>query len=107
MGNTVIVKKQSTKFLTMLALLFIGLKLAGVIDWSWWWVLLPLWGGIGIVFGFAALLFIGSMIVLGIAALMDAHTTRKNKKILEENHKKSITKQYWEMKHRKENRDNK
>ena len=26
-----------------LALLFIGLKLGGVIDWSWWWVLSPLW----------------------------------------------------------------
>jgi hypothetical protein len=22
----------------------IGLKLAGVIGWSWWWVLLPIWG---------------------------------------------------------------
>lgn len=26
-----------------LALLFIGLKLGGAIDWSWWWVLCPLW----------------------------------------------------------------
>jgi hypothetical protein len=24
-------------------LAFIGLKRAGVIDWSWWWVLSPLW----------------------------------------------------------------
>lgn len=24
-----------------LQLLFIGLKLAGKIDWSWWWVMLP------------------------------------------------------------------
>ena len=24
-------------------LAFIVLKLAGVIDWSWWWVLSPLW----------------------------------------------------------------
>jgi hypothetical protein len=28
---------------TALALLFIGLKLGGVISWSWWWVLSPLW----------------------------------------------------------------
>ena len=27
----------------LLAILFIGLKLAGYIDWSWWWVLGPLW----------------------------------------------------------------
>lgn len=26
-----------------LALLFIGLKLGHVIDWSWWWVLSPIW----------------------------------------------------------------
>jgi hypothetical protein len=26
-----------------LALLFIGLKLGGVINWSWWWVLSPIW----------------------------------------------------------------
>lgn len=29
-------------FLGMLALLFIGLKLTGYIDWSWFWVLSPL-----------------------------------------------------------------
>ena len=30
-------------FAGALTLLFIGLKLGGVIDWSWWWVLSPLW----------------------------------------------------------------
>ena len=30
-------------FLSLLALLFIGLKLTGHIDWSWVWVLSPLW----------------------------------------------------------------
>ena len=32
-------------FLSMLAITFIALKLGEVIDWSWWWVLLPLWLG--------------------------------------------------------------
>lgn len=27
-----------------LLLMFIGLKLAGFLAWSWWWVLSPLWG---------------------------------------------------------------
>ena len=27
-----------------LFILFTGLKLGGVIDWSWWWVTAPLWG---------------------------------------------------------------
>lgn len=26
-----------------LTILFIGLKLTGYIDWSWWWVLCPMW----------------------------------------------------------------
>jgi hypothetical protein len=32
------------KFFTLLAVAFIVLKLTSVIDWSWWWVLAPLWG---------------------------------------------------------------
>jgi hypothetical protein len=27
----------------LLLVLFVGLKLGKVIDWSWWWVLSPLW----------------------------------------------------------------
>ena len=35
-------------FLGLLTLLFVGLKLAGVIGWSWWWVLAPLWGPVAL-----------------------------------------------------------
>ena len=30
-------------FTGLLAIVFITLKLCGVISWSWWWVLAPLW----------------------------------------------------------------
>jgi len=30
-------------FLGLLAILFIALKLTGVIAWSWFWVLSPIW----------------------------------------------------------------
>jgi len=30
-------------FTGLLAIVFITLKLTGYIDWSWWWVLSPLW----------------------------------------------------------------
>lgn len=33
----------------VLLIIFIVLKLCGVIAWSWWWVLSPLW--IGLVLG--------------------------------------------------------
>lgn len=38
------------------ALLFVGLKLTHYIDWSWWWVLAPLWLG--------AALFVAIMMVV-------------------------------------------
>ena len=33
------------KFSSVLFLIFLVLKLTDVIDWSWWYVTLPLWGG--------------------------------------------------------------
>ena len=35
-------------FLGLLAIVFIVLKLTGYISWSWWWVTLPLWGGLAL-----------------------------------------------------------
>lgn len=35
-------KHQRMCFWEWLGLLFIGLRLCGEIDWSWWWVLSPL-----------------------------------------------------------------
>ncbi len=34
-----------TSFMTLLAVLFIALKLTGHVAWSWWWVTAPIWGG--------------------------------------------------------------
>lgn len=35
--------------LGLLGVLFVGLKLTGFIDWSWWWVTAPFWGGLAVV----------------------------------------------------------
>lgn len=35
--------------LGLLGVLFVGLKLAGIITWSWWYVTLPFWGGLALV----------------------------------------------------------
>lgn len=40
----------------LLGVLFVGLKLANVIDWSWWWVTAPFWGGFVFVFVIAFIL---------------------------------------------------
>lgn len=36
-------------FIGLLTIVFITLKLLGKIDWSWWWVLSPLWIPVGVV----------------------------------------------------------
>lgn len=46
----------------LLTILFIGLKLGHVIDWSWWWVLAPLWIGIVV----AAVIIAIALVVLAV-----------------------------------------
>jgi len=49
-------------FTGVLTILFIGLKLGGVIGWSWWWVLSPLWIGIILVMIILVIMFLISLI---------------------------------------------
>jgi len=50
-------------FVGLLTILFIGLKLTGHIDWSWWWVLSPLWISVFIVLTLLLLLLVVDLIV--------------------------------------------
>lgn len=36
-------------FFGLLTIVFIVLKLIGVIDWSWWWVTAPAWGSVAVI----------------------------------------------------------
>ncbi len=36
-------KTSGVDFADLLTIVFIVLKLCGIIAWSWWWVLSPLW----------------------------------------------------------------
>lgn len=59
-------------FCGLLTVLFIGLKLTDHIDWSWWWVLSPLWLPIAIVLGSLAFVFVVAGVVTAIAAVIAA-----------------------------------
>lgn len=50
-------------FGTLLGLLFIGLKLGKVIDWSWVWVLAPIW----ISWGITIIILIIALLILALA----------------------------------------
>jgi hypothetical protein len=41
--------------LELLGVVFVTLKLTGVIDWSWWYVTLPFWGDLALL-GITALI---------------------------------------------------
>jgi hypothetical protein len=49
-------------FLGLLTVLFIGLKLTNYIDWSWWWVLAPIWGPVVVVL--AIMLVVGIFVAI-------------------------------------------
>lgn len=61
----------------LLAILFIGLKLAGYITWSWWIVTLPLWGGAALII---SLFVIAPAIALIGAFLLDVLASRTKSK---------------------------
>lgn len=61
-------------FFGLLTILFIGLKLGEVIDWSWWWVLSPLWLPIAVLLG-AWVLFL----VVGLALNLLQHRAAKKR----------------------------
>lgn len=52
---------NTTPFFSLLTILFIGLKLTGHIDWSWIWVLAPIW--IPIVF-FTSIFLVVAFVVI-------------------------------------------
>lgn len=41
-----------TGVLGLLGVAFVVLKLTGHITWSWWWVTMPFWGGLALLFAF-------------------------------------------------------
>lgn len=60
-------------FTGLLALVFITLKLLHKIDWSWWWVLAPLWGGAAL----AAVLIVLVLAAAGVAHAVDHNSARR------------------------------
>lgn len=57
-------------FCGLLTIVFITLKLCGVIAWSWWWVLSPLWIGLAAVLAILAVVLSIGFLCLGSAAAL-------------------------------------
>jgi hypothetical protein len=54
MESSVNAKSTGISTLSIIGIVFVTLKLTGHIDWSWWWVTLPFWGGFAIAIAFIA-----------------------------------------------------
>ena len=59
-------------FTGLLTILFVGLKLADVIDWSWWWVLSPLWLVPAAILSVLACISTACLCVMMLSAAIDA-----------------------------------
>lgn len=66
--------KHSIGFLDLLLILFIGLKLGGVITWSWWWVFAPIWIPVCVILIGVIIFFVG----LGIVKLFERIINGRN-----------------------------
>ena len=69
MSTSIPVYKGPT-WLDLLGLLFIGLKLSSIINWSWWWVTMPLWINIAL----ALVLFIVGHVIVLVAKMCGVDT---------------------------------
>lgn len=69
--NKIEYRGQGLGFFSILGLIFITLKLTGYIDWSWWLVLLPLYGPLALVLSIILIAFAIGGIMLGSAKVIE------------------------------------
>ena len=62
----------SLNIIPLLGVAFIILKLCHVIDWSWWLVTLPFWGGIALVLAILGLIGVFLLIMHILSSIEDA-----------------------------------
>ena len=62
-----------------LFLVFLVLKLTGHIDWSWWYVTMPLWGPFALVFGILAIVGVIWLVAAGLKAVFSSNDKKKRK----------------------------
>jgi hypothetical protein len=67
-------RKQTTSVTTILLVVFVVLKLTNNIDWSWWWVLSPIW----IPIAFIAVIAISIGLLMALFGSREVHESNGN-----------------------------
>ena len=70
-NNSTTTYVSGISFTGLLFITFLVLKLTHIIDWSWWWVTCPLWGGIAIILGIILIVFVVIGIQFAIQLIVD------------------------------------
>lgn len=63
MSSQTTAQSSGAGVLGLLGVVFVTLKLTGFIDWSWWWVTLPFWGGFALILAILAVVFVVALIL--------------------------------------------
>lgn len=81
-------------FCGVLAILFITLKLCNVIDWSWWWVLAPLWAPLCIF-----LVVLGGLYLFAIIKISFFSTPQQKEQMrrIKEDQERNAGKSKWQI----------
>ena len=81
-------------FCGLLALVFIVLKLTNNIDWSWWWVLAPLWLPFGVFLVVLGGLYLFAFIKV---SFFSTQKQKEQMKRITEDQKKNAGKSQWQI----------
>lgn len=84
-NNTISV--YGISFTGLLTVAFIVLKLCGVISWSWWWVLSPIWISVGLVIGVLLIIGIVLLIIILCGTIKDNREKKKRAREVERRRK--------------------
>ena len=69
MDKTIIIGTSGIILSGILFIIFLILKLAGTIGWSWWWVTVPIWGCSAALFIFGLIVFLIFAVKLALAVI--------------------------------------
>lgn len=73
MSNSSSTRSNGIGVLGLLGVAFVVLKLCHVIDWSWWWVTVPFWGGLAV----AIAILLGLALIWLFAAISSARRRKR------------------------------
>lgn len=65
-SEKIVVTSSGMSLSSLLFVLFLALKLTGVIAWSWWWVFAPLWAPLAICLAVLTVV----LVIMGVIALV-------------------------------------